>query len=104
MQFTAMNTLTLKDLEPGMASSGNSLLSMVQMLAMGMGVAAAGAVLAAFTAYFGGEGAHTLPSFRATFGCMALITMASAGIFWQLAPADGGAAGSAAPPDTAAAD
>ena len=88
MQFTAMNTLTLKDLEPGTASSGNSLLSMVQMLAMGMGVAAAGAVLAAFTAHFGMDGVQTLQSFRATFGCMALITMASAGIFWQLDEAD----------------
>jgi len=88
MQFTAMNTLTLKDLEPGTASSGNSLLSMVQMLAMGMGVAAAGAVLAAFTAHYGMDGVQTLQTFRATFLCMALITMASAAIFWQLAPED----------------
>jgi EmrB/QacA subfamily drug resistance transporter len=84
MQFTAMNTLTLKDLEPSMASSGNSMLSMVQMLAMGMGVAAAGAVLAAFTAFFSGEAMQTLQSFRATFATMALITIASAAIFWQL--------------------
>ena len=39
MQFTAMNSVTLKDLTAGIASSGNSLLSMVQMLAMSMGVA-----------------------------------------------------------------
>jgi EmrB/QacA subfamily drug resistance transporter len=91
MQFTAMNTLTLKDLESGMASSGNSLLSMVQMLAMGMGVAAAGAVLAAFTAHYGMDGVQTLQAFRASFVCMALITMASAAIFWQLAPEDSGA-------------
>jgi EmrB/QacA subfamily drug resistance transporter len=93
MQFTAMNTLTLKDLGPATASSGNSLLSMVQMLAMSMGVAAAGAVLAAFGAFFGAipggdGGAQTLQAFQATFGCMALITVASAGIFWQLAPED----------------
>ena len=94
MQFTAMNTLTLKDLVRSMASSGNSLLSMVQMLAMGMGVAAAGAVLAAFTACFGGEGVQgaqgvqTLRVFHVTFACMGLITVASAGIFWQLAPAE----------------
>jgi len=94
MQFTAMNTLTLKDLDTAMASSGNSLLSMVQMLAMGMGVAAAGAVLAAFTAFFGGEATQTLSSFRATFGCMALITVASAGIFWQLSPQDSSAGAS----------
>lgn len=92
MQFTAMNTLTLKDIGPDTASSGNSLLSMVQMLAMGMGVAAAGAVLAAFTDVFGSGGAQTLDAFRATFGCMALITMASAGIFWQLDARDSRAA------------
>jgi EmrB/QacA subfamily drug resistance transporter len=88
MQFTAMNTLTLKDLEPAAASSGNSLLSMVQMLAMGMGVAAAGAVLAAFTEVFGGGSGQTLQAFRATFASMALMTIASAGIFWQLEPED----------------
>lgn len=93
MQFTAMNTLTLKDLGPSMASSGNSLLSMVQMLAMGMGVAAAGAVLAAFTGFFGSEeAAAALPAFRGTFVCMGLITMASAAIFWQLSDADSVAA------------
>src|SRR2546427_11130638 len=68
MQFTAMNTVTLKDLDAGNASSGNSLLSMVQMLAMGMGVAAAGAVLAGFSEWFGGDTPqHTLNAFRATF-------------------------------------
>ena len=87
MQFTAMNTLTLKDLDGSQASSGNSLLSMVQMLAMGMGVAAAGAVLTGFTAFFeagGGAPAKALESFHATFACMGLITLASATIFWQL--------------------
>jgi hypothetical protein len=70
----------LRDLDSGMASSGNSLLSMVQMLAMSMGVAAAGAVLAAFTGLFGaGEAVQTLHSFQATFAAMGLITLASAG-------------------------
>jgi EmrB/QacA subfamily drug resistance transporter len=88
MQFTAMNTVALRDLDTSMASSGNSLLSMVQMLAMSMGVAAAGAVLAGFTGYFGSGGAlQTLHSFQATFVCMGLITLASSGIFWQLSPA-----------------
>ena len=87
MQFTAMNTVTLRDLDSDMASSGNSLLSMVQMLAMSMGVAAAGAVLAAFTSFFGtGESMQTLHAFQATFAAMGLITLASAGIFWQLSP------------------
>ncbi|MGA0571599.1 multidrug transporter subunit MdtD [Variovorax sp. VNK109] len=85
LQFTAMNTLSLKDLDHARASSGNSLLSMVQMLAMGMGVATAGAVLAAFTGVFGNSEPHqTLNAFHATFACMGLITLASASIFWQL--------------------
>ena len=55
---------------------------------MSMGVAAAGAVLAAFTSFFGsGEAVQTLHSFQATFACMGLITLASAAIFWQLSPA-----------------
>lgn len=87
MQFTAMNTVTLHDLDSSMASSGNSLLSMVQMLAVSMGVAAAGAVLAGFTDFFGsGQAVQTLHAFQATFACMGLITLASAGIFWQLSP------------------
>ena len=86
MQFTAMNTLTLKDLDGRDASSGNSLLSMVQMLAMGMGVAVAGAVLAGFTDVFAnGAPASTLHALQATFACMGLVTMASAAIYWQLA-------------------
>jgi EmrB/QacA subfamily drug resistance transporter len=97
LQFTAMNTLTLKDIDNVRASSGNSLLSMVQMLAMGMGVATAGAVLAAFTGLFGaGSAAQTLTTFHATFACMGLITMASAAIFWQLRGHERAPAGSAA--------
>ena len=56
---------------------------------LGMGVAAAGAVLAAFTDFFQPPGtAQTLQAFQATFACMGLITVASAGIFWQLSPQD----------------
>ncbi|MCE1250956.1 MAG: multidrug transporter subunit MdtD [Comamonadaceae bacterium] len=85
LQFTAMNTVTLKDLPPALTSSGNSLLSMVQMLAMGMGVAAAGALLGAFGAQAEGR---VLAAFQGTFVCMGLITLLAAGIFAQLRPAD----------------
>jgi MFS family permease len=85
LRFSAMNTLTLKDLPDRLASSGNSLLSMVQMLAMGMGVAAAGAVLAGFSEWFGGDTPQqTLNAFRATFVCMGAVTLASTMIFSQL--------------------
>ena len=87
MQFSAMNTVTLKDLGTVDASSGNSLLSMVQMLAMGMGVAVAGAVLASFEAYFGkGMAEGALWAFRATFACMGVLTLAATALFFQLPP------------------
>jgi EmrB/QacA subfamily drug resistance transporter len=86
LQFTAMNTVTLKDLGGAAASSGNSLLSMVQMLALSLGVAAAGGLLTAFVAALSQPGANELPAFHATFVCVGLMTAASAGLFWQLAP------------------
>ena len=87
LQFTAMNTITLKDLDGPLASSGNSLLSMVTMLSMSLGVAAAGGLLGAFVEALGPHAEAATPAaFRATFVCVGLITCASAWIFWQLAP------------------
>ena len=87
LQFTAMNTVTLRDLSVEMASSGNSLFSMVQMLAMSLGVAAASMVLAGFSDVFGkATPLDTLHAFQATFAGMGLLTVASALIFWHLPP------------------
>lgn len=90
VQFTAMNTLTLKDLEQRHASSGNSLLSMIMMLSMSLGVAAAGAILSGFTAHYQTlhSQANVLSAFHATFICMGAMTMAATWIFWQLEPED----------------
>lgn len=94
LQFTAMNTVTLRDLDSERAGSGNSLFSMVQMLAMSLGVTVAGALLSAFSTYFGqASPADTFAAFRATFVSIGLITCASAWIFWQLDPDVGGASG-----------
>lgn len=93
MQFTAMNTLTLKDLGTGGASSGNSLFSLVQMLSMSLGVTVAGALLATFTGVMRSvTPTHTLPAFHATFLCVGIITAGSAWIFAQLSPDVRGAA------------
>ena len=99
MQFTAMNTLTLKDLERARASSGNTLYSMVQMVAMSFGVAAAGALLTTFTSGAPVEAHSDLVahSFRLTFLCVGLITCTSAWIFWQL---DADAGPRPAPPES----
>lgn len=85
MQFTAMNTVTLKDLDVSRASSGNSMLSMVQMLSMSLGVTVAGALLALFQGWFAtADPGQTLSAFRATFVCIGIITAWTAWIFWQL--------------------
>ncbi|TDN68640.1 EmrB/QacA subfamily drug resistance transporter [Paraburkholderia sp. BL10I2N1] len=85
MQFTAMNTLTLKDLGTGGASSGNSLFSLVQMLSMSLGVTVAGALLATFTGLLPRVTAvNSLPAFHATFLCVGIVTAGSSWIFAQL--------------------
>jgi len=87
VQFTAMNTVALKDLDHATASSGTSLLSVVQMLAMSLGVATGAALLSTFeTAFADAAQANALQAFQATFVCVGLITCASAWIFWQLSP------------------
>jgi EmrB/QacA subfamily drug resistance transporter len=87
LQFTAMNTISLKDLDRAMASSGNSLLSMVQMLSMSLGVAGAGGLLAAISRQLGAEHpADVMRAFQYTFICVGLVTATSACIFWQLEP------------------
>ncbi len=88
LQFTAMNTVTLKDLDTQHASAGNSLLSMVMTLSMSLGVACSSLLLAIFTGTGHEAGLAALPSFQWSFLSVGLITAASALIFWQLAPDD----------------
>lgn len=86
LQFTAMNTVTLKDLGTHQASSGNTMLSMTQMLSMSLGVSVASAVLGAFTEIFShAHDGNTLAAFHASFACIGIMTSAAAWIFWQLA-------------------
>ncbi|MFT4248958.1 MAG: multidrug transporter subunit MdtD [Pseudomonas sp.] len=84
LQFTVMNTVTLRDMDAGLASPGNSLLSMVMMLAAGFGTAAAGSLLAAFSSHLGST-ADATAALHATFVCVGAITLTSTLIFWQLA-------------------
>lgn len=84
MQFSAMNSVTLKDVEGEFASSSNSLLSMVQMLSMGMGVALAGALMGGFSELWSSLGDHSLRAIHATFITVALMTLAATLVFSQL--------------------
>ena len=91
-QFTAMNTVTLKDLDATLAASGNSLFSMVQMLGLSLGITCASALLHAFNGWFStglAEGTplppqNELHAFQAAFVAIGLITVGSAAVFWQL--------------------
>ena len=84
-QFSAMNTVTLKDLDAAYAASGNSLFSMVQMLGLSLGITCASALLHAFSGWLDtGTGVGELPAFRAAFVAVGVLTIGSAGIFWQL--------------------
>lgn len=89
LQFTAMNTVTLIDLDDHNASSGNSLLSVVAQLALSLGVACSAALLGGFSASIGEEIDSVLGAFQATFLCVGGLTLLAAAIFLQLAPRDG---------------
>jgi len=85
MQFTSMNTITLADLTDDNASSGNSVLAVIQQLAISFGVAVSAAVLR-FWQNISGE---ALWDFHATFLSMGVVTLFSALIFLLLKPEDG---------------
>jgi EmrB/QacA subfamily drug resistance transporter len=80
MQFAAMNSVTLKDLSHEDAGSGNSLFSMVQMLAIGLGVSIGGGLVNLFTAHWGSAAL----GFRFSFVCVGVITLLSAWVFRHL--------------------
>lgn len=85
LQFTAMNTVALRDLKGSLASSGNSVLSMVMMLSMSFGVAIASGLLAVLTgpgALFGAM--PVLAGFQITFVCIGVLSLLSATIFRRL--------------------
>ncbi|BAP42995.1 multidrug transporter subunit MdtD [Pseudomonas sp. LJDD11] len=85
LQFTAMNTVTLIDLDDASAASGNSLLSVVAQLALSLGVACAAALLGGFSSdVSGGEANSVLGAFQLTFLSVGVMSMLAAGIFLQL--------------------
>ncbi|WP_034918283.1 multidrug transporter subunit MdtD [Erwinia sp. 9145] len=84
-QFTAMNTITLADLNDANASSGNSMLAVTQQIAIGFGVAVSAAVLRFYENFDGSTEQH----FHATFLTMGLLTVISGLVFRMLKPGDG---------------
>lgn len=84
LRFSSMNTLTLKDLPDELASSGNSLLSMIMQLSMSIGVTVAGLLLGAFGQQALGGSGNTHGLFVAAYSCMALIIALPALVFWRV--------------------
>jgi EmrB/QacA subfamily drug resistance transporter len=96
LQFTAMNALTLGDLDAGTASSGNSLLSVVMQLSMSLGVATSGLFLQLFSGTAVGHGgapdADLLSAFHATYLAVGALAALASFIFSQLRRHEGATA------------
>ena len=89
IQFTSMNTISISDLREYHTSSGNSLVSVNQQLAIGFGVAFGLIILKIFqrnTELIGGE-IHN--AFRYTFLAVGVLTILSSLVFRRLHVKDG---------------
>ncbi|KJV31196.1 multidrug transporter subunit MdtD [Pantoea sp. SM3] len=84
IRFSSMNTLTLKELPDDLASSGNSLLSMIMQLSMSIGVTVAGLLLGAFAHGSVTNSAAAHQTFIYTYLCMALVIVLPALVFWRV--------------------
>lgn len=81
-RFSSMNTLTLKDLPDDLASSGNSMLSMVMQLSMSIGVTVAGLLLGMYGQnHISVDSAGSHQVFLYTYLSMAVIIALPALIF-----------------------
>lgn len=90
VQFSTMSSLTLANLRPRQKSSANSLLSVNQQLAMGLGTAI-GAMFLRVMHHFPGVGDNSYRAFQLTFLAIGLITLISSWVFSRLHRWDGDA-------------
>lgn len=84
-RFSSMNTLTLKDLPDDLASSGNSMLSMVMQLSMSIGVTIVGMLLGLYgQQHISADATTTHQVFLYTYLSMAVIIALPALIFSRI--------------------
>lgn len=86
MQFSAMNTITIGDLEGTQTSSGNSLMAVNQQLAISFGIAFGAAVLNILREKVQLD---ILTAFHTTYWVMGVLTILSGLYFLRLKPEDG---------------
>lgn len=89
IQMSSMNTISLADLTPDVASGGNSLLAITQQLSMSFGVSVGALILRTTESANWLTGGNIDSSFRYTFLILGAITLVASGIFTQLKPNDG---------------
>lgn len=85
IQFTAMNTLTLCDLNEHNTSEGNTLLVICQMVALSFSLTLGAALLQIFQSVQ----SEPIMSFRYTFLCLSALTWFSCTLYLLLKPEDG---------------
>lgn len=87
LQFSAMNTITIGDLPRALTSSGNSLMSANQQLAIGMGIALGAAMLNIYVNILDRD--TLIPAFQYTFMTLSVLTILAGQSFRKLSPQDG---------------
>lgn len=86
MQFSAMNTITIGDLQGTQTSSGNSLMAVNQQLAISFGIAFGAALLTLLRERLQLD---TLVAFQTTYWILGILTILSGLYFLRLKPEDG---------------
>ncbi len=89
IQLTSMNTISLSDLDNSTASSGNSLLLVMQQLSMSLGISVGAFLLAKHSASAWIQTDTVLQAFKYTFLSLAAITAVTSLLFLRLKNNDG---------------
>lgn len=89
IQFTAMNTLSLADLDEQTSSEGNSLLAVTQQLSVTFGISVAALILGFFRQMENLTYGVEVQAFRYSFLAMGVMTILSTYIFFKLRRSDG---------------
>lgn len=89
IQLTSMNTISLSDLNNETASSGNSLLLVMQQLSMSLGISVGAYLLSKFSSSTWMMSGPILEAFQHTFISLGIITAVSSLLFLRLNNHDG---------------
>jgi EmrB/QacA subfamily drug resistance transporter len=86
MQFTTLSTLAFADLQKTRMSSANTLFSMLQQIATGLGIALGAIALRLAGIAHGGADAVTTRDFHIAFAAIGVVALTALFDFWRLAP------------------